>query len=81
MAVVRPFYIEAFIEGRQTKLSGGTKSSRGRHVIDIYQRDKGKITNPYTITQKSLEKEDGTLELVTEVYFQGSLIHTHTTDY
>ena len=78
---VRPFYINANIDGRKTPLAGGTKSKLGHHEIDIYQRDKGSITTPYKICQRSIQHEDGSIELTTEVYFQGSLIHTHTTDY
>lgn len=77
---VRPFYIDAYIEGRQTHLSG-TRSKRGSQEIHIYQRDKGAITNPYKIVQSNVLNENGDIELRTEVYYQGDLIHTHITDY
>ena len=41
---VRPFYIEADIEGRKTPLAGGTARKNGEHHISIHQRDKGEIT-------------------------------------
>ena len=83
---VRPFWIEADIDGRQTKLSGGTKRSDGDHTIVIYQRDKGEKTIPFKIRQYSTEdlnEETNKWEhhLHTDVYYQGELIKSHITDY
>ena len=78
---VYPFYIEANIEGRKTPLKGGTRNSRGSQEIHIYQRDKGAVTEPYRIVQCNVLNENGDIELRTEVYYQGDLIHTHITDY
>lgn len=36
---VRPFYIEADIEGRKTPLAGGTARKNGEHHISIHQRE------------------------------------------
>ena len=77
---VRPFYIEADIEGRKTTLSGGTRSRKGEHRINIYQRDEGSITRPFYIEQYSKE-EDGVHKLVTDVYHNGKQIAKHITNY
>ena len=82
---VRPFYINADIDGRKTPLAGGTKKKDGDHTISIYQRDNGAITTPYKVYQHSfLEmRDDGKEHLVleTQIIFQGDVIHTHRTDY
>lgn len=43
---VRPFYVEADIEGRQTMLGGGPRRSDGDMTVYIHQRDEGSITSP-----------------------------------
>lgn len=48
---VRPFYLDADIEGYKTKLKGGTKRGKGSQTINIYQRDEGDITVPFVINQ------------------------------
>lgn len=83
---VRPFYINADIDGRKTPLAGGTKRADGDHTITIYQRDEGAITTPFKIRQYSTEdlnEETGKWEkhLHTSVYYLGELIKTHTTNY
>jgi hypothetical protein len=77
---VRPFYIEANIEGRKTNLAGGTARKDGQHNIAIHQRDRGEITTPFKIEQSSFI-EDGVHKLSTRVYYQGDLIKEHITDY
>lgn len=77
---VRPFYIEADIEGRKTPLAGGTKRSDGTHDISIYQRNQGAITTPFKIRQYT-DTIDGVLKCVTKVYYQGELLKEHITDY
>ena len=77
---VRPFYINAYIEGRRTNLSGGTARKDGEQTIDIHQRDNGAITTPFKIRQYSTEV-DGVHKLVTNVYYLGELIKSHITDY
>ena len=44
---VRPFWIEADIEGRQTLLQGGTKRKDGSQTINLYQRSDGSIINAF----------------------------------
>lgn len=78
---VRPFYIEAKIDGRKTDLSGGTRSKNGEHNISIYQRDQGDITTPFKIEQSSFIDEDGVHKLVTKVFYLGDLLKEHVTDY
>lgn len=76
---IRPFYILADIEGRKTSLSGGPKSADGDVDILIYQRDNGVVTNPYKIVQR--HKYGDKHKLVTEVHYQGKVVHSHITDY
>lgn len=81
---VYPFYVSANAEGRRTPIAGGTRKKDGDMTVEIYQRSEGSITNPYTIRQYSIYPcEDGVQkhQLVTDVYFQGAVIHSHTTDY
>ena len=77
---VRPFYIDANIEGRRTNLAGGTAKKDGQQSISIKQRDKGDITTPFKIEQSSFY-EDGVHKLVTRVYYLGDLLKEHITDY
>ena len=84
---VRPFYITAKASGRSSEIGGGPKSKDGYMETTIYQRDQGEITSPFKIIQRSVEvlhpdKEySGEYELITEVYYQGELIKTHSTAY
>ena len=83
---VYPFYVEAVADGRSTPIKGGTKQKDGCLVTHIYQRNRGEITNPYKISQfpcDMMDDETGKLvhRLVTHVYYQGELIHSHITDY
>lgn len=77
---VRPFYINADIDGRKTPLAGGTARKNGEHHIAVYQRDQGEITIPFKIEQYT-EEQDGVLKCITDVYYQGDLIKKHVTDY
>lgn len=83
---VYPFYVEANAEGRRSPIAGGTRRKDGDMTVEIYQRSKGAITNPYTIRQYStypMNEASGEREhkLVTDVYYQGEVIHSHITDY
>ena len=78
---VYPFYIEAIADGRKTPIAGGTRRKEGKILTKIHQRENGEITTPYEIHQYPFIHEDGSIELVTKVYFQGEVIHTHITDY
>lgn len=84
---VFPFYISTQASGRQTRIEGGTRSKFGHMETTIYQRQKGQITTPFKIIQRSIEVPDPenpnkyVQELVTEVYYEGELIKTHSTFY
>lgn len=84
---VYPFYISTTASGRKTEIAGGTKSKKGYMETTIYQREHGQKTTPFKIVQRSIEipdpdKPDKYLqELVTEVYYQGELIKSHSTIY
>lgn len=77
---VRPFYVSADIDGRKTLLEGGPKSGDGGTVVTIYQRDEGSITDPYKVIQRNIHEGD-THKLITEIQYQGKIIHSHTTEY
>ena len=83
---VYPFYISTQASGRKTEIAGGTKSKKGYMETTVYQRDKGQITTPFKIVQRSIEvfDDDGKYshqELRTEVYYEGELIKSHSTIY
>lgn len=83
---VRPFYIEAQIDGRKTDLCGGTKSKDGDHTISLYQRSNGEITTPFKIRQYSIYPIDEATgkekhQLETDIIYQGEVIQRHVTDY
>lgn len=77
---VRPFYISSNIDGRKTLLEGGPKSGEGSITTTIYQRDKGSITDPYKVIQRNIYEGDKR-KLVTEIQYQGKVIHSHATEY
>ena len=74
---MRPFWLDANIEGRQTNLCGGPRRNDGRMNIDIIQRDNGSSVTAFKI---ECESDGKTCE--TRVYdSNGDLIATHTTNY
>lgn len=78
---VRPFYLEADVEGRQTNLTGGPKRKDGTMRIVITQRDQGGITKAFTICCGT-DTVDGVEKLVSSVYdSNGNLVAEHYTDY
>ena len=78
---VYPFYAEVNSSTRKDIVGVGCRSKQGEMTTEIYQRDNGSITNPYTIRQYTMTKEDGTIRCITSVSFQGKEIHSHFTDY
>lgn len=46
---VRNFWIDAYIDGRQTVLSGGPKNKNGGMDVIIYQREEGGIVTAVRI--------------------------------
>lgn len=46
---VRNFWIEAEIDGRETKMAGGPRAKDGGMEITIYQRSKAEITKAVRI--------------------------------
>ena len=78
---IRPFYMEANIDGRASKLSGGPKSKSGGMDINIYQRDKGSIVTMFKISTGGFMR-DGKLYLVTKVLDRDNrVIATEETEY
>lgn len=82
---VRPFFIEADIEGRRTTLKGGPQRKDGEMSVSIYQRSKGEITTACTI-KSYLEKDKSvvgdTPKLCTSIYDNnGDLIYEFYSEY
>ena len=74
---MRPFWLDANIEGRQTNLCGGPRRKDGSMSIDIRQRDNGN-----SVTAFKIECESDGKTCVTRVYnSNGALVATHTTNY
>ena len=74
---VYPFYISADAEGRRSEIKGGTRRADGCMTTHVYQRSEGSITEPYTIRQRSVYR-DNEHYLVTEVLHDNKVIHTPT---
>lgn len=78
---VRPFYMEAYVDKRDSKLSGGPRSKGGGMDVTIYQRDKGDISTVFRI-ESSSTMQDGKLILVTKVLDKNNrVIATEETEY
>lgn len=78
---VRPFYMEANVDGRTSQLSGGPKSKGGGMDVTIYQRDNGDISKVFRIKSSSTMR-DGKLILVTSVFDKkGSIVAQEETEY
>lgn len=74
---MRPFWLDANIEGRKTDICGGPRRKDGRMNIDIRQRDDG---NSVTAFKIECESDGNTCE--TRVYdHHGDLVATHITNY
>ena len=58
---VRNFWIEAEIDGRNSKLSGGPRSKTGGFFLTVKQRDNGGISTPVKIY--GFADDSGNLEL------------------
>ena len=72
---VYPFYISADAESK-----GVTCRADGCMTTHVYQRSEGSITEPYTIRQRSVYR-DNEHYLVTEVLHDNKVIHLHETKY
>lgn len=77
---VYPFYVSATSSTRRSDIKGGTRNKDGSMTIHVYQRDRGSITEPYTLEQRSVYR-DGKHYLVTEVRYDNKVIHSHETEY
>ena len=67
--MVRNFWVEANIDGRQTDLTGGPRRKDGGMEIDLYQREDGYISRPIKI---KCREWDG--KLITEIYVNGEKV-------
>ena len=78
---VRPFYMEAYVDKRDSKLSGGPRSKGGGMDVTIYQRNNGDINRVFRIESSSTMR-DGKLILVTKVLDKNNrVIATEETEY
>lgn len=74
---IRNFYLNADIDGRKTRLTGGPSSKDGGMALTVTQRRNGEIVKAYSI--ESYVTKDGRLK--TTVYGQdGGALHSFTTD-
>lgn len=74
---MRPFWLDANVDERQSNLCGGPRRKDGRMNIDIRQRDNG---NSITAFKIECESDGKTCE--TRVYgHHGDLVATHITNY
>lgn len=58
---IRNFWVEALIDGRKTKLSGGPRGKRGGFSLTVFQRSQGGITRALIVD--GFANEDGELNL------------------
>lgn len=78
---VRPFYMEANVDGRASQLSGGPKNKSGGMDVTIYQRDNGDISKVFRIESSSTMR-DGKLILITSVFDKkGNIVAQEETEY
>ena len=74
---VRNFYVEADIDGRQTKLGGGPKAKDREMTVHIHQRRNGEAV--YDAIKIRCTERDG--RLLTEVFNQdGVCVYSYWTD-
>ena len=71
---VRNFYIDAIIDGRQTKLSGGPARKDGGLFMTLYQRNHGGIDTAVNIR---CYENDGKLQ--TDVFVNFELVGSYVT--
>ena len=78
---IRPFYMNAEIDGRSSSLSGGPKSKSGGQDITISQRDNGSIITAFRVVSFS-RMEGKTLILTTRVLDRnGKVVAQEVTEY
>lgn len=79
---VRPFWIEAWIDGKKSNpLAGGPRSKDGAMTVQVFQRDRGSVRR--TVQVSSMPGPDGTLRTVVSVWRNGGYVDVATvnTDY
>ena len=72
--VVRNWWLNADIDGRENPLTGGPRSKDGGFELSIKQRSNNLVTTPLVVEG---EAEDGILTL--RVYYNGEMIVKHRT--
>lgn len=77
---VYPFYVEVESSTKKNVTGVGIKSKNGYLTTHVYQRETGCITMPYEIRQHTMVVDDNQY-LITEILYQGDVIHQHITNY
>jgi hypothetical protein len=72
---IRNFYIEAYIDGRKTRLSGGPRTKDGGMSISVLMRDDGGIADAVDI--ECVATPDGTLTTIVTMGTQTITKCTH----
>jgi len=74
--IVRNFWVDAQVDGRQEDLGSGPRAKDGGMTLQVYQRDDGGIVKALSIWGTT--RTDGTLVLQI-ADGKGNLLHTVTT--
>lgn len=77
---VYPFYTKVESSTKRTATGVGARSKDGVLNTHIYVRERGAITNPFTINQYT-EERNGVLYCITKVFYLGQVIKVHETEY
>ena len=72
---VRNFYLDAEIDGRSTRLTGGPQSKDGGFYLSVKQRSNNAVTTPLVVEGEA--DENG--ELLLRIWYNGELITKHRT--
>lgn len=75
---LRPYYVEALIDGRSSSLEGGPRSKDGQMSVYLLMRDKGRKKTAYIV--RCLPKDGNKLCIEIEDS-NGDVVHRTETEY
>ena len=75
---LRPFYVEANIDGRQTNIGGGPRAKDGQMNVYLMMRDNGKKKTAYRISCFPTGEDMLCMQVIDS---DGNVIHETITDY
>lgn len=79
---VRPFYLEARVDGRKTDIGSGPKSKSGEMFVTVYQREEGSIRTAVRINCTNFTSPEGKLMLRTCIFNnEGTRVAEYETEY